>query len=214
MWLDNRENEIGLARVCTSHTWKLLPPHRAKVGSKKKKSFPSREVASKAKQASISGRSCYSKLVRTFHLRCPSRLGCDTKTPIHQEQQSFAEDFLLLHRKITIRDTMEVAVTKKSKADDSQDYAIKPQAVTPSIDTSTWPLLLKNYDKREYQLIGLGFRQGTREGKRRRRMKQRKLTSIDFASSRPHRSLHPDPQWQLAFEARPQVVHLIRCHQP
>jgi H/ACA ribonucleoprotein complex subunit 4 len=29
------------------------------------------------------------------------------------------------------------------------DYSIKPEAVTPAVDTSTWPLLLKNYDKRE-----------------------------------------------------------------
>ncbi|EER40827.1 centromere/microtubule binding protein cbf5 [Histoplasma capsulatum H143] len=27
------------------------------------------------------------------------------------------------------------------------DYAIKPEAVTPAIPTSEWPLLLKNYDK-------------------------------------------------------------------
>ncbi|KAL1878045.1 hypothetical protein VTK73DRAFT_8180 [Phialemonium thermophilum] len=28
-----------------------------------------------------------------------------------------------------------------------EDFSIKPQAVTPAIDTSNWPLLLKNYDK-------------------------------------------------------------------
>ena len=28
------------------------------------------------------------------------------------------------------------------------DYTIKPQATTPAVDTSDWPLLLKNYDKR------------------------------------------------------------------
>lgn len=33
---------------------------------------------------------------------------------------------------------------------DEEDYSIKPTAVTPSLDTSNWPLLLKNYDKREY----------------------------------------------------------------
>jgi hypothetical protein len=31
------------------------------------------------------------------------------------------------------------------------DYSIKPEAVAPAVDTSTWPLLLKNYDKREFQ---------------------------------------------------------------
>jgi len=28
------------------------------------------------------------------------------------------------------------------------DYSIKPEAVTPAIDTSSWPLLLKNYNNR------------------------------------------------------------------
>lgn len=28
------------------------------------------------------------------------------------------------------------------------DYSIKPENVTPTLDTSQWPLLLKNYDKR------------------------------------------------------------------
>lgn len=28
-----------------------------------------------------------------------------------------------------------------------QDYTIKPQTATPKLDTSKWPLLLKNYDK-------------------------------------------------------------------
>ncbi len=29
------------------------------------------------------------------------------------------------------------------------DYSIKPEAVSPVVDTSQWPLLLKNYDKRK-----------------------------------------------------------------
>ncbi|KPM41333.1 Centromere/microtubule-binding protein cbf5 [Neonectria ditissima] len=33
------------------------------------------------------------------------------------------------------------------KKGDEDEYTIKPQAVTPAIDTSAWPLLLKNYDK-------------------------------------------------------------------
>lgn len=32
---------------------------------------------------------------------------------------------------------------------DERDYAIKPEASAPSLDTSTWPLLLKGYDKRK-----------------------------------------------------------------
>lgn len=41
------------------------------------------------------------------------------------------------------------SVAKKGE----EDYSIKPQAATPALDTSNWPLLLKNYDKREYFVI-------------------------------------------------------------
>ena len=34
---------------------------------------------------------------------------------------------------------------------EEEDYAIKPQALAPSVDTSSWPLLLKHYDKRATQ---------------------------------------------------------------
>ncbi len=33
--------------------------------------------------------------------------------------------------------------SKKAKADKSEDYQIKPAKGGPSMDTSTWPLLLK-----------------------------------------------------------------------
>eukprot|EP00960_Hanusia_phi_P049674 759699-Hanusia_phi.AAC.1 len=36
---------------------------------------------------------------------------------------------------------------KSEKKKESLDYTIKPEDVTPKIDTSNWPLLLKNYDK-------------------------------------------------------------------
>ncbi|KAJ3334194.1 centromere/microtubule-binding protein cbf5 [Blyttiomyces sp. JEL0837] len=36
---------------------------------------------------------------------------------------------------------------KETAATESADYVIKPSSVTPSLDTSEWPLLLKNYDK-------------------------------------------------------------------
>ncbi|KAH7188535.1 pseudouridine synthase [Fusarium flagelliforme] len=39
----------------------------------------------------------------------------------------------------------EVAVVKKTTTE--EDYVIKPQATTPTLDTSQWPLLLKNYEK-------------------------------------------------------------------
>ncbi|KVH92643.1 H/ACA ribonucleoprotein complex subunit 4-like [Cynara cardunculus var. scolymus] len=41
------------------------------------------------------------------------------------------------------------AIVNKSSDDatDAVDYLIKPQSFTPSIDTSEWPILLKNYDR-------------------------------------------------------------------
>ena len=42
-----------------------------------------------------------------------------------------------------------MAMTVAKKGGDV-DYSIKPEAVVPAVDTSTWPLLLKNYDKREF----------------------------------------------------------------
>lgn len=33
-------------------------------------------------------------------------------------------------------------------ANDETEYSIKPENATPALDTSTWPLLLKGYDKR------------------------------------------------------------------
>ncbi|GJN85947.1 centromere/microtubule-binding protein cbf5 [Purpureocillium lilacinum] len=39
---------------------------------------------------------------------------------------------------------MTMEVVKKTT---EEEYTIKPQAVTPALDTSSWPLLLKNYDK-------------------------------------------------------------------
>jgi len=38
-------------------------------------------------------------------------------------------------------------------ANDEADYSIKPEAVTPAVDTSSWPLLLRSYDKRTVFLL-------------------------------------------------------------
>jgi H/ACA ribonucleoprotein complex subunit 4 len=41
-----------------------------------------------------------------------------------------------------------MASTDLAVAKDNDDpYTIKPEAVTPVLDTSEWPLLLRNYDK-------------------------------------------------------------------
>lgn len=38
------------------------------------------------------------------------------------------------------------------KHGEEEEFAIKPQASVPHLDTSSWPLLLKNYDKRKFSL--------------------------------------------------------------
>jgi len=42
---------------------------------------------------------------------------------------------------------VEKAKKKKSKEDASKEYVVKPEENAPPIDTSKWPLLLKNYDR-------------------------------------------------------------------
>lgn len=58
------------------------------------------------------------------------------------------------------------------KQDDGEDMIIKPEAVTPAIDTSAWPLLLRNWDQREYPLSLL------------------EVNALTKRSTRPHRPLH------------------------
>jgi H/ACA ribonucleoprotein complex subunit 4 len=38
-----------------------------------------------------------------------------------------------------------MALVKKQEVED--DQIIKPEAITPTLDTSNWPLLLKNWDQ-------------------------------------------------------------------
>jgi H/ACA ribonucleoprotein complex subunit 4 len=41
------------------------------------------------------------------------------------------------------------AVKKHVDADGDSDMIIKPDATAPKVDTSEWPLLLKNWDQRK-----------------------------------------------------------------
>ncbi|OIW13640.1 hypothetical protein TanjilG_07982 [Lupinus angustifolius] len=43
----------------------------------------------------------------------------------------------------TVRDSEK----KKKNNNNEEDFIIKPETLTPSIDTSNWPILLKNYDR-------------------------------------------------------------------
>jgi H/ACA ribonucleoprotein complex subunit 4 len=39
------------------------------------------------------------------------------------------------------------ATKESAKEDQKEQWAIQPTTTVPAVDTSTWPLLLKNYDK-------------------------------------------------------------------
>jgi H/ACA ribonucleoprotein complex subunit 4 len=41
------------------------------------------------------------------------------------------------------------ALVKKQKVAEEEEQVIKPEHITPSVDTSNWALLLKNWDQRE-----------------------------------------------------------------
>jgi H/ACA ribonucleoprotein complex subunit 4 len=45
-----------------------------------------------------------------------------------------------------------MALVKQKQADgEDEEMVIKPENVGPKIDTTEWPLLLKNWDQREYK---------------------------------------------------------------
>lgn len=55
---------------------------------------------------------------------------------------------------------MVMDIVRKDEADD--EYTIKPQSSAPAVDTSTWPLLLKNYEKRMSIGGAIRWRRGSR----------------------------------------------------
>lgn len=42
-----------------------------------------------------------------------------------------------------------MSLVKKQKVEEEEEQIIKPEHITPTVDTSDWPLLLKNWDQRE-----------------------------------------------------------------
>jgi hypothetical protein len=78
------------------------------------------------------------------------------------------------------------------KQDEGEELIIKPEAVTPSINTSEWPLLLRNWDQRKHPVL-IWFEAKT-------------LTPL---STRPHWSLHPHTRWLHTSAPRPQILHLV-----
>lgn len=90
-----------------------------------------------------------------------------------------------------------MAMTVAKKGGDV-DYSIKPEAVVPAVDTSTWPLLLKNYDKREFDLGSMD--------RIYIEMYVDCVLIVVLNSSRSHWTLHPNPERLHATQERSQVL--------
>lgn len=83
------------------------------------------------------------------------------------------------------------------KQDDGEEHIIKPEAVTPAIDTSAWPLLLRNWDQCKLSSAT-----------------QNLPCNADIESStRPNRSFHPNPRRMHTSPPRSEILHLFRSHQ-
>lgn len=83
-------------------------------------------------------------------------------------------------------------------ANDETDYSIKPQNSTPALDTSSWPLLLKGYSDRKTLHLWL----------------LEALQLINASSAHSNRAFHAHSVWLHSTEARPEILHQLRCDQP
>lgn len=63
------------------------------------------------------------------------------------------------------------------KQDDGEEKIIKPDATTPAIDTSGWPLLLRNWDQCKFRTLFL----------------KSVCDTHLHDSTRANRALHPNP---------------------
>jgi hypothetical protein len=90
---------------------------------------------------------------------------------------------------LIIPEMSKVVVMEKEE----EQQVIKPTAVTPAVDTSAWPLLLKNYERRRSRLTLRALDRG--------------MELLMLSSSCPDGPFHTNSHRKRAFEARPEVVH-------
>lgn len=95
----------------------------------------------------------------------------------------------------------KMADVKGTSSNQEDEFAIKPQAVTPALDTSNWPLLLKNYDKRT--MVSSDYYSHDQAGP----------SPLTSSSTCPNGPFHPHPERLLPVEEGHQVLHFERCHQ-
>lgn len=93
------------------------------------------------------------KIWEAFHGRQNqiSTCVCPHKISSTQQDESFARTRLLLSLHQILSPDHPTPRGHIKMADKHEDeHVIKPQTTTPAADTSDWPLLLKNYDKRAH----------------------------------------------------------------
>lgn len=83
-------------------------------------------------------------------------------------------------------------------ANDEADYSIKPEASTPALNTSDWPLLLKSYDKCNDESCDAGIG----------------CSCADLNSTCPYWSFYPNSLRMYSSKTRPQIVYQFWCDQP
>ena len=81
-------------------------------------------------------------------------------------------------------------MSASTAAAQGDEYAIVPNAQGASVDTSSWPLLLKNYDQREY------FKHRETQN-----WKHEHFADYALSSCRSYRSLYTYPSWMYTIEA-------------
>jgi hypothetical protein len=77
------------------------------------------------------------------------------------------------------------------------DFAIQPENTTAAISTDDWPLLLKNYDKCAQNAL--------------RSLGEYMLTRVSIG---PNWSLHTYSMRMYTIQARSEILHFFRRHQP
>lgn len=109
------------------------------------KFLPHRAKEKKKLEARTGGRTRKKSITSASAPVSPSSLGTTTLCTFQ-----FIPGSRILGRSIR-RETVKMVteVVNKKKGQEQEEHIIKPQATTPAVDTSEWPLLLKNYDNRE-----------------------------------------------------------------
>jgi hypothetical protein len=92
---------------------------------------------------------------------------------------------------------MEVAILGGNKPEAGPEHTIKPQSATPVVDTSDWPLLLKDYGRR--MLLNSS---------------ELRVLILWICSNYPNWPFYPDTKRLHSIEKRYQILYQLWCYKP